>query len=205
MSSPELLRFALVENSKSGTGANLLSLGLQEGSTKIRTGTEVDVKAMIDHMQTSAAKEPPSTTPFQYDVRFPESAARATHVYVKIPKKGLGPLMAGPYPIVERRSKSILLVNLGKDASGNDRHTIYHWANCQPAVLAPDAKIAEAPRRGRPKTATTKVADQTKTESPADNSVGNQSAEEDEQPDSIPTTTKSGRMSKPPQRYGCSK
>ena len=167
------------------------------------------MKAMIDHMQTSAAKEPPSTTPFQYDVRFPESAARATHVYAKIPKKGLGPLMAGPYPIVERRGKSILLLNLGKDASGNDRHKLYHWANCQPAKLAPDAKIAVAPRQGRPKGATSKAPTKADTRAPAkagteppvDNSTEDQSAEEDEQPN--PTTTKYGRTSKPPQRFGC--
>ena len=184
-------------------GVPLLVPGALRRSTA--TGTEVDVKAMIDHMQTNAAKEPPSTTPFQYDVRFPESAARATHVYVKIPKKGLGPLMAGPYPIVERRGKSILLVNLGKDASGNDRHKIYHWANCQPAILAPDAKIAEAPRRGRPKGATAKVPAETEKEQPPDDPVGDQPPENDEQPNPVPTTTKSGRTSKPPQRYGCSK
>merc|ERR1719342_193720 len=41
--------------------------------------------------------------------------------------QGLEPLMEGPYPIVEHRSKSTLMVDLGKDASGNDRHKLYHW------------------------------------------------------------------------------
>ena len=198
-------------------GVPLLVPGALRRSTE--EGPEIDVEAMIDHMQTKAAREPPSTTPFQFDVRFPESAARATHVYAKIPKKGLGPLMAGPYPIVERRGKSILVLDLGKDASGNDRHKIYHWANCQPAKLAPDAKIAVAPKKGRPKGATSKAPTKADTKAPdeagqktpakagtkppVDNSTEDQSAEEDEQPN--PTTTKYGRKSKPPQRFGCGK
>merc|ERR1711923_560327 len=117
-------------------------------------------------MQAKAAKAPPPTTPFQFDVRY--SAARATHVYTKIPKKGLGPLMAGPYPIVEHKSKSILLLDLGKDASGNDRHKIYHWANCQPAKLAPDTKNAVAKQRGCPKGATTKRPPETITKAPSE-------------------------------------
>ncbi len=182
-------------------------------------GPEIDLKGMVEHMQAKAAKAPPPTTPFQFDVRFPDSAARATHVYTKIPKKGLGPLMAGPYPIVKHKGKSILLLDLGKDASGNDRHKIYHWANCQPAKLAPDTKNAVAKQRGRPKGATankptktiTKPPDEagpktpTKTgkEPPADRPADDQSEEEDEQPN--PTTTKYGRKSKPPQRFGCGK
>ena len=117
------------------------------------------------------------------------------------------------------RRKSILLLDLGKDASGNDRHKIYHWANCQPAKLAPDTKNAVAKQRGRPKGATankptktiTKPPDEagpktpTKTgkEPPADRPADDQSEEEDEQPN--PTTTKYGRKSKPPQRFGCGK
>ena len=180
-------------------------------------GPEIDLKGMVKHMQAKAAKAPPPTTPFQFDVRFPDSAARATHVYTKIPKKGLGPLMAGPYPIVKHKGKSILLLDLGKDASGNDRHKIYHWANCQPAKLAPDTKSAVAPQRGRPKGATSRKPPKTTTgtsseaeptkptttgkeptvDSPADNGT----EETEKQP--IQTTTKYGRTSKPPRRFGC--
>ena len=185
-------------------------------------GPEIDPRGMVEHMQARAAKAPPPTTPFRFDVRFPDAAARATHVYIKIPKKagkGLGPLMAGPYPIVERIGKSVLLLDLGKDASGNDRHKIYHWANCQPAKLAPDIKNAVAPQRGRPRGATSKKPPEASTkapskagpktpistgkEPPVDSPADDQSEEEDEQPN--PTTTKYGRKSKPPQRFGCGK
>ena len=116
--------------------------------------------------------------------------------------------MQGPYPIVERRGKSVLLLNLGKDASGNDRHKIHHWANCQPARLAPDTKSAVAPQRGRPRTTRVITATSRKpprntngrkptVDSPADN--GTEEAER--QP--IQVTTKYGRASKPPKRLGC--
>ena len=178
-------------------------------------GPEIDPRGMVEHMQARAAKAPPPTTPFRFDVRFPDAAARATHVYIKIPKKagkGLGPLMAGPYPIVERIGKSVLLLDLGKDASGNDRHKIHHWANCQPAKLTPDIKNAVAPQRGRPKGATSKKAHNKpgpKTpirpgkEPTVDNPADDRAEEKDEQP--RPTTTKYGRASKPPQRFGSGK
>ena len=176
-------------------GVPLLVPGALRRSTE--NGPEIDVKGMVEHMQTKAAETPPPTTPFQYDVRYPEAAERATHVYVKVPKKGLGPLMKGPYPIVERRSKSILVLDLGKDASGNDRHKIYHWANCQPANLASDAKSAVAPQRGRPRktrviTATSRKPPK-KVGRPADN------GEPETQP--TPVTTRYGRASRPPKRH----
>ena len=59
--------------------------------------TDLNIKAVVDNMQTAAAQEPPPTTPFHYDTHYPEAAKKATSVYVKIVKKGLGPLKAGPY------------------------------------------------------------------------------------------------------------
>ena len=112
-------------------------------------GTELDVQAVVDRMQTAAAQTPPPTTDFHYDVHFPESAARATAVFVKTVKSGLGPLKSGPYPIVKREGKSALVLDYGKDAGGQARHKVQHWANCQPANLADDAELATAPRRGR--------------------------------------------------------
>ena len=111
--------------------------------------------------------------------------------------------MQGPYPIVERRGKSVLLLNLGKDASGNDRHKIHHWANCQPARLAPDTKSAVAPQRGRPKGATSRKPPRTTTggETPVDSPTNNGTEGTGRQP--IQTTTKYGRASKPPKRLGC--
>jgi hypothetical protein len=193
-------------------GVPLLVPGALRRSTE--DGPEIDPKGMTKHMRAKAAKAPPPTTPFQFDVRFPDSAARATHVYTKKPKKGLEPLMEGPYPIVEHMSKSIIKVDIGKDASGQDRHKLYHWANCQPAKLAKDAKNATAKRRGRPKKSTTtkqmknttrppseggtETPSDTEDESEFDSSAEDEQEEEDEQP--VQTTTKYGRASKPPQR-----
>ena len=117
------------------------------------------------------------------------------------------------------KSKSILLLDLGKDASGNDRHKLYHWANCQPAKLAPGTKNAVAKQRGRPKGSTTtqppenitktpsegetKTPIDTENESEVDSPAEDEQEEEDEQP--VQTTTKSGRTSKPPQRLGYGK
>ena len=127
--------------------------------------------------------------------------------------------MEGPYPIVEHKSKSTLLVDIGKDASGKDRHKLYHWANCQPAKLAQGTKNAIAKQRGRPKKSTTtqqpknitnppseggtKTPSDTEDESEADSSAEDEQEEEDEQP--VQTTTKYGRASKPPQRLGYGK
>merc|ERR1711951_16593 len=100
-----------------------------------------------------------------------------------------------------------------------DRHKLYHWANCQPAKLAKDAKNATAKQRGRPKKSTTteqtknitrppseggtETPSDTEDESEFDSSAEDEQEEEDKQP--VPTTTKYGRASKPPQRLGYDK
>ena len=157
-------------------------------------GTDLDVGAMVNDMQTNAAKKPPQTTPFNYDVRFPESAKRATHVYVKTAKKGgLGPIKQGPFPIVERIGKSTLLVDFGKDASGNNRHRLQHWANCQPAALAKDTAPARAPLRGRKPAAPPQGAAPAPRPAPTPPPIP---------PQPPPVTTRSGRTVKPTTKTG---
>ena len=181
-------------------------------------GTSVDAKAMVARMQMEAARPPKPTTPFHYKDHFPESAAKASHVYVKKVKTPLGPLKAGPFPIIRREGKSALILDVGRKADGSPREELQHWANCQPAVLAADTKAATRVMRGRkprhhpglkqgpqasptPTPATTpsiSVAPPTQPESP---SLA-PSAAEAPAPAGHPTTTRSGRRIKPKRKEG---
>ena len=104
---------------------------------------------MVARLQTAAAQPPKQTTDFHYNKRYPNSAARAIQVYVKRVKTPLGPLKAGPFPILRWEGKSVLVLDVGRTPDGKIREEVQHWANCQPAVLAENAQSASRVKRGR--------------------------------------------------------
>lgn len=81
----------------------------------------------------------------------PQNIEKTTHVWVKCPKTTpLGPNFRGPYPIVEKKGKSSLVVKVGVYANGKDRLEMHHWHNMKPAQFAGEAFEHLRPNLGRP-------------------------------------------------------
>ena len=75
-----------------------------------------------------------------------------THVYVRQHDiKGLSSKYVGPFPVTSRPSRSTIEIKVGTNKNLSDRLEIRHISDVKVAYLRDDAKIAERPKRGRPK------------------------------------------------------
>ena len=109
------------------------------------------VECLLEKLRRNAAA-PPVQTSFHgsQPVFWPSSAAKATHVYVKVGKPTpLGPTFKGPYPITKRLGTSCLEIRVGSFKNGQHRLETVHWNNCKPGVLRPGTEDAQRPTLGR--------------------------------------------------------
>ena len=60
------------------------------------------------------------------------------------------PQFCGPFPIVERPSRTTVKIKVGLDVQGNARYEIRNWRDLKVAHLRPDTKDFLRPKRGRP-------------------------------------------------------
>ena len=63
---------------------------------------------------------------------------------------GLEAPYSGPFPVVSRPTRSTVKIKVGLTRAGEDRHEVRHWRDLKVAHMAPDAKEAARPMRGRP-------------------------------------------------------
>ena len=74
-----------------------------------------------------------------------------THVYTKQHDvKGLQARFKGPFPIVERPSRSTILIKVGTHKDGSDRTELRTWADCKSAYRREGVPDAQRPKLGRP-------------------------------------------------------
>ena len=90
---------------------------------------------------------PTSSTIQPLDISFTD---KASHVYVKVEEpKGLSPKFEGPYPIVNRPTRTTVQVRLGSYVNGDPRLQTYNWRSMKIAHLRPNASEGSRPVLGR--------------------------------------------------------
>ena len=115
--------------------------------------SKLDISKLVSKLQQKTNRNPAPTYTNPNQTQVPEPPASVTHVYTKNHKKtGLDPSYSGPFTILKRLSRSRILIKVGLNADGSDRQEERHWRDCKFAHLAPDAKEASRPKRGRPST-----------------------------------------------------
>ena len=116
----------------------------QDSSTNLRDLlTNVQKKTALPAVQTSTHSPPPSAP----DASLPEGT---THVMVKQHKTlGLDPTWDGPFPVIEKISRSQIRIKIGLSKEGNIRSEVRRLHDVKPANMAEGAPDAERPRRGR--------------------------------------------------------
>ena len=74
-----------------------------------------------------------------------------THVYARQHNtRGLEERYKGPFKILDRPTRSTLVIKAGLTNSGEDRRELRSWADCKPAYRREDNLEASRPKRGRP-------------------------------------------------------
>ena len=106
-----------------------------------------DVSELVKALQMNDDRPPVQTAHHrQVPVYWPESAEKATHVWLRQGKTStLGPNFKGPYPIDARLGDSCLRLRKGHYVSGEPKLQTVHWNNCKPAVVLPDSNELEHP------------------------------------------------------------
>ena len=92
----------------------------------------------------------------------PNLPPNTTHVYTKQHKAlGFQPSFAGPFPIIQKLSRSTVKIKVGNKVNGEPIYEVRHLNDLKAAD--PDSHVSEATRakRGRPKT-TAEPTDETK-------------------------------------------
>ena len=75
----------------------------------------------------------------------------ATHVYVKKDNPlSLCQKFEGPYEIIQRPSRSTIVVKIGSKKDGSPRLLTFNWASCKVAHMRDGAEVGERPKLGRP-------------------------------------------------------
>ena len=104
---------------------------------------KVQKKTALPAVQTSTHSPPPASP----DAELP---AGTTHVFVKQHKtQGLDPPWSGPFPVMEKISRSQIRIKVGLRKEGNVRSEVRRLHDIKPAFLAEGVQDAERPRRGR--------------------------------------------------------
>ena len=137
-------------------------------STQIRDLlTNLQRKSALPAVQTST-HSPPPTLP---DAELPSGT---THVFVKNHKtQGLDPSWSGPFPVMEKISRSQIRIKVGLSKEGNVRSEVRRLQDVKPAHLAEGVQDAERPRRGRkPRPSPPKSPDTRTSEAANSNAVG---------------------------------
>ena len=83
----------------------------------------------------------------KYDISHTEDAS---HVYIKVDNpKNLHPKWEGPYPVVDRPSRSQLTVEIGRFKDNTPRLQTYHWSSAKIAHMRDGAMVGQRPMLGR--------------------------------------------------------
>ena len=113
--------------------------------------SEPELNELVKYMGKNNVKEPIPTTS-RPQVEVPEPPLSVTHVYTKQHKlTGLQPSYVGPFPIVQRPSRSTVKIRVGFDKRGQPRHELRNWKDLKIAEVPEDVTEASRPKRGRPK------------------------------------------------------
>ena len=157
--------------------------------------TNPQLEELLSGLRANAARPPvPTSSHRQQNVNMPDILDNITHVRLRKGKtKPLGPAFDGPYKIISREGSSCLKLLVGHTAAGVPRHEIHHLDNCRPALDLQPSTVPKA-QRGRKKVTLATNADEV-----TEPSITNA---EDLQNDAPVTTTRAGRTSRPPERYG---
>ena len=121
--------------------------------------SEPEIKELVKYMGKQNAKLPhPTHKPEQTLV--PEPPATVTHVYTKQHNvTGLQAPYTGPFPVVDRPTRSTVKIKVGESITGQPRYEIQNWRDLKIGHLAQDAPEASRPKRGRPSKPVTGQAD----------------------------------------------
>ena len=112
--------------------------------------TEPDLKKLINYLHKHDNLPPNQTTKVQQEL-VPEPPLSVTHVYTKQHNTtGLQAPYCGPFPIVERPSRSTVKIKVGLTKSGEDRCELRHWRDLKVAHMGEATPEASRPARGRP-------------------------------------------------------
>ena len=133
------------------------------------TLSDPDLKNLVEHLSKLDQAPPkqtssPSTNPIE------EPPQSVTHVYVREHgTKGLDSQFRGPFPVIDRPSRSTVKIRVGFFVNGAERHQIRHWRDLKVAHMrSEDTMEAARPKLGRPK----KSPQATSPSSEADNKIG---------------------------------
>ena len=114
---------------------------------------EIDnTQDLIRQLQTNASRPPIQTSNHNSPKPeyMPSITDKADHVYIKLEKTdNLGISYQGPFPIVDRPSKTTVTIRVGHTAKGQPRLETHHWDRLQIAHLRPDALVAKKIQLGR--------------------------------------------------------
>ena len=116
--------------------------------------TEPELEQLVKFMGKHNNKEPIPTS-IKPQVEVPEPPLSVTHVYTKQHKTtGLQPSFIGPFPVVDRPSRSQVKIRVGFDVHNNPRYELRNWRDLKIAEIPEGAEEASRPKRGRPPKAT---------------------------------------------------
>ena len=112
---------------------------------------EGTIKELLNKLHKHAAKDPvPTSHHSNRNVYMPDKAMTCTHVWAKVGKSTpLGANLDGPYPILERRGKSCVLIQVGTYVNGTPRAQLQHWNNLKPANFMDEPYENFKPNLGR--------------------------------------------------------
>ena len=143
-------------NKDLGTSSNELTLGthvqvpgciLQEVDYNM---AEPNIEQILRGLRIKDNRPAVPTSKIKQDASDPPPDS-VTHVYARQHNtRGLEERYKGPFKILDRPTRSTLVIKAGLTNSGEDRRELRSWADCKPAHRREDNLEASRPKRGRP-------------------------------------------------------
>ena len=115
--------------------------------------SETEVQKLVQFVNKIDHKVPKTTTNPKPVIEVQEPPSNVTHVYTKqYNTTGLQAPYMGPFPVVERPSRTQVKIQVGVNVKGEPRYELRNWKDLKIAHLRSDATEASRPKRGRPST-----------------------------------------------------
>ena len=142
-------------NKDLGTSSSELALGTHvqvPGAVlqQVNGSAEPNINDILQNLQLKENRVavPTSTNP---QVESAAPSEQVTHVYTKQHNvKGLQPKWTGPFRVINRPTRSTLIIKVGVNKDLSDRVELRAWADVKPAYLKNDTVDAARPKLGRP-------------------------------------------------------
>ena len=142
-------------NKDLGTSSSELALGTHvqvPGAVlqQVNGSAEPNINDILQNLQLKENRVavPTSTNP---QVESAAPSEQVTHVYTKQHNvKGLQPKWTGPFRVINRPTRSTLVIKVGVNKDLSDRIELRAWADVKPAYLKNDTVDATRPKLGRP-------------------------------------------------------